>query len=101
MPNIIEINDFYSYTVYNYYYNTIGGWTMCYFFNKYIKNTTSSIRSFQQLVNKGGYIQGLSPYASCCNDSMDKFYTYEETHKKFAEYVKSKMDKYDVSLVLN
>ncbi len=97
---IVEIKDFYSYTVYNYYYNTIGGWTMCYFFNKYIKNTNSSIRSFQQLVNKGGYIQALGPYASCCNDSMDKYYTYEATHKKFADYVKSKMDKYDVDVLV-
>ena len=97
---VVEIKDFYSYTVYNYYYNTIGGWTMCYFFNKYIKNTKSSIRSFQQLVNKGGYIQALAPYASCCNDSMDKYYTYEATHKKFADYVKSKMDKYDVDILV-
>ncbi len=97
---VVEIKDFYSYTVYNYYYNTIGGWTMCYFFNKYIKNTKSSIRSFQQLVNKGGYIQALAPYASCCNDSMDKYYTYEATHKKFADYVKSKMDKYDVDVLV-
>ena len=97
---VVEIKDFYSYTVYNYYYNTIGGWTMCYFFNKYIKNTNSSVRSFQQLVNKGGYIQALGPYAGCCNDSLAKFNTYEATHKKFADYVKSKMDKYDVDVLV-
>ncbi len=97
---VVEIKDFYSYTVYDYYYSTIGGWTMCYFFNKYIKNTNSSVRSFQQLVNKGGYIQALGPYASCCNDSLAKFNTYEATHKKFADYVKSKMDKYDVDVLV-
>ena len=97
---VVEIKDFYSYTVYNYYYNTIGGWTMCYFFNKYIKNTNSSVKSFGQLVNKGGYIQALGPYASCCNDSMDKFYTYEATHKKFASYVEEKMNKYDVDVLV-
>ncbi|MBR6689296.1 MAG: amidase [Clostridia bacterium] len=97
---VVEIKDFYSYTVYNYYYNTIGGWTMCYFFNKYIKNTNSSVRSFQQLVNKGGYIQALGPYAGCCNDSLAKFNTYEATHKKFADYVESKMDKYDVDVLV-
>ena len=97
---VVEIKDFDSYTVYNYYYNTIGGWTTCYFFNKYIKNTNSSVKSFGQLVNKGGYIQALGPYASCCNDSMDKFYTYEATHKKFASYVEEKMNKYDVDVLV-
>ncbi len=97
---VVEMPDFYTYTAYNYYSSTIGGWTMCYFFNKYIKNTKSSIRSFQQLVNKGGYIQPLADYAACCNDSISKYNTYEATHKKYAEYIKNKMDKYDVDVIV-
>ena len=31
---------------------------------------------------------------------MNKYYTYEATHKKFAAYVEAKMDKYDVDVLV-
>lgn len=96
---IIYIDNIYNSTAYNYYSSTIGGWTMCYFFNKYIKNTNSSVKSFSALVKKGGYIQDLPSYAACCNDSISTFNTYEKTHKKYEEYITKQMDKYDVDVL--
>lgn len=96
---IIYIDDLYNAKAYNYYSSTIGGWTMCYFFNKYIKNTNSSVKSFVQLVNKGGYIQDLPSYAEACNDSIEYFNTYEAKHQEYEEYILEQMGKYDVDVL--
>ena len=96
---IVYIDDLYTAKSYNYYSSTIGGWTMCYFFNKYIKNTKSSIKSFQQLVNKGGYIQDLPSYASVCNDSISTFNKYQEKHDEYEQYIEKQMSKYDVDVL--
>lgn len=96
---IIYIDNLYNAKSYNYYSSTIGGWTMCYFFNKYIKNTNSKVKSFAQLVNKGGYIQDLYSYAECCNDSMKTYNSYEAKHLEYEKYILSQMDKYDVDVL--
>ncbi|MBQ8042687.1 MAG: amidase [Clostridia bacterium] len=96
---IVYIDDLYNAKAYNYYSSTIGGWTMCYFFNKYIKNTKSSVKSFKQLVNKGGYIQDLPSYAAVCNDSISTFNKYQAKHDEYEEYIEKQMDKYDVDVL--
>jgi len=97
---IIYIDNLYNNAAYNYYNNTIGGWTMCYFFNKYIKNTNSSVKSFSELVTKGGYIQDLPSYEDRCNDSIDQFNTYQATHDKYKKYIVEQMNKYDVDVLV-
>lgn len=96
---IVYIDNLYTSKAYNYYSSTIGGWTMCYFFNKYIKNTKSSIKSFKQLVNKGGYIQDLPSYAAVCDDSISTFNKYQEKHDEYERYIEKQMDKYDVDVL--
>jgi len=96
---VVYIDSLYNTKAYNYYSSTIGGWTMCYFFNKYIKNTKSSVRNFRQLVNKGGYIQDLPSYAVACNDSISTFNKYQAKHDEYEEYIEKQMDKYDVDVL--
>lgn len=96
---VVYIDNLYNTQAYNYYSSTIGGWTMCYFFNKYIKNTNSSVRSFKQLVNKGGYIQDLPSYATACNDSISTFNKYQAKHDEYEEYIEKQMNKYDVDVL--
>ena len=96
---VIYIDNLYNTKAYNYYSSTIGGWTMCYFFNKYIKNTESSVKNFKQLVNKGGYIQDLPSYAAACNDSISTFNKYQAKHHEYEEYIEKQMDKYDVDVL--
>ncbi len=96
---IIYIDDLYNSTAYNYYNSTIGGWSMCYFFNQYIQNTNSKQRSFSDLVETGKYIQDLPLYEGACEDDISKLNTYQEKHKEYEDYIESQMDKYDVDVL--
>lgn len=96
---IVYIDDLYNSQAYYYYSSTIGGWTMAYFFDKYIKNTSSSVRSFEELVDKGGYIQDLPDYVEYYRDPLEKFKDYENTHLEYEEYILEQMSKYDVDVL--
>ena len=64
---IIEIANFYNSTYNSISNNTVAGWTMCYAFNNYIKNTTGTIRSFNKLASSSGHIYSLWGYTSDCS----------------------------------
>ena len=96
---IVYIDDLYNEEAYDYYSSTIGGWTMCHFFNEYIKNTSGDINSFEELVESGEYIQDLPSYEECCNDSLEPFYRYNAKHIEYKEYVISQMNRYNVDVL--
>lgn len=96
---IVYIDDLYNEEAYDYYSGTIGGWTMCYFFNEYIKNTSGDINSFEELVESGEYIQDLPSYEECCNDSLESFYNYKTKHLEYKEYVVKQMERYGVDVL--
>ena len=96
---IVYIDDLYNEEAYDYYSGTIGGWTMCHFFNEYIKNTNGNINSFEELVESGEYIQDLPSYEECCNDSLESFYNYKTKHLEYKEYVVKQMERYGVDVL--
>lgn len=99
--NIIYLNDFY-----NSYYNDLnnkslfGTKTMCYQFNQYIKNTSSKIKSFQGLLNNGGYIQPLSGYNQNCYTDISGSTKVKNYKNEFTKYVDSVMDKYNLDVLV-
>ncbi len=50
----------------------------CYEFNEYIKNTSSSITSLEELINTGGYIKPISGLLSYCNNDYKETSYYKE-----------------------
>ena len=101
---VVEIDDFYDYTYENLVTSSYSaGMTLCYEFNKYIKNTKSKIVSYKDLINKGGYIQYLEEYNINCNTNYFETSLYETNKKnrdKFKKYVDDTMKKYDVDVLI-
>ena len=100
--DIVYIDNFYSS-----YYQTLNNNTsmitlLCYDFNQYIKNTTSSIKSFQDLIENGGYIQPLRQYNVSCNSDLrlTRLDQVNDLKNEYRNYVKNIMKKYDVDVLV-
>lgn len=101
--NIIYLDDFYSSYYDSLFDKSVLGISMCYQFNSYIKNTKSKIKSFQDLLDNGGYTQPLSGYNSYCYIDVTKTSYYEpklQYKKEFINYVNDIMKKHDLDVFL-
>ncbi len=101
--NIIYLEDFYSSYYDSLFDKSVLGISMCYQFNSYIKNTSSKIKSFQDLINNGGYIQPLSGYNSNCYSDITKSNYYDKIlnyKKEFIDYVDKIIKEYDLDVFL-
>ena len=79
------------------------GSLMCYDFNQYIKNTSSTIKSYEQLLNKGGYIQNLASYNISCNYDQRLTNEYKIVNKlkdEYRSYINEVMAKNDVDVLV-
>lgn len=84
---IVYIDDFYNWEYSNLDDSTLGGWTMCYSFNKYIKNTSSKIKNFYELNYDDGHIYSLWGYLADCGRDIDDVKDMEEDKKEYREFV--------------
>ncbi len=89
----------------SYYYNlastTMTGDSFCDGFNKYIKGTTGTIRSFQDLATSRGKIYSLTGYLSSCNDAWT--YDLDKVLDKkaiFEEHIKDVFTSFDLDLIV-
>lgn len=80
--------------------NTQSGITMCDGFNEYIKGTTGTIRSFEQLVNSSGHVYGLSGYLAGCNGKNQNLDIKQERKDKYRSYVEGYFNDYDLDVIL-
>lgn len=88
--NIIHLKNFYTKEFYQTDQKVLGGWTMCYAFNNYIKNTSSKIKSFKELSSSKGHIYSLKSYADECKidiSTVDKNNLLKEDYRKFVESI--------------
>lgn len=100
---IVYIDDFYNSYYDNLVRNSYTGRLMCYDFNQYIKNTNSKIKSFQELISHGGYIQPISGYAKYCDSNYKETTSFKNTVNKkeeYRKYVDSYFSKYDVDVLI-
>ncbi|HOZ54200.1 MAG TPA: amidase [Bacilli bacterium] len=98
---IVNIDNWYNQTYYNTYNSTIGGWTMCSAFNKYITNTTGTIRNFNQLVNSYGHIYSISGYTPFCNaNTSNVINKYNNIKKNYYDSYNNLFDKYDLDVII-
>ncbi len=88
--NIIHLSNFYTKEYYDTDNKVLGGWTMCYAFNNYIKNTSSKIKSFEELANSKGHIYNLTSYLNDCSidiSTIDKNNLLKEDYRTFVESI--------------
>lgn len=97
---IVHIKDFYQG---KYAYtddNTLGGWTMCYAFNKYIKNTNSKIKSFEDLTYDDNHIYSLYDYLGDCQRDISEIDTYDDIKQDYRLYVQEIFAQYSLDALV-
>ena len=99
--NIVYLDNFVKDSNINIATSTYAGITMCYHFNQYIKGTTGTIRSFQQLARTSGHVQALGGYVAQCDalntESKNKRDTKKATYR---DYVSSVFDENNLDVIL-
>ena len=73
---------------------------MCSSFNDYIKNTSSKIKSFKDLVSSKKTFYNLSDYTSDCSRSLSELDEKQSLKENLDEYVRSIIKKYDVDVIV-
>lgn len=97
---VIHLKDFYAYKYEVLDNNTMGGWTMCYAFNNYIKNTSSSIKSFYGLANASGNIYSLWDNYDNCSRDITEIKLMESKKKEYRSYVEEVFDKNKIDAIV-
>ena len=97
---VIHLKDFYAYKYEVLDNNTMGGWTMCYAFNNYIKNTSSSIKSFYGLANASGNIYSLWNNYDNCSRDITEIKLMESKKKEYRAYVEEVFDKNKIDAIV-
>lgn len=80
--------------------STYAGITMCDNFNDYIKGTTGTIRSFEQLAESSGHVQKLSGYVDGCNGEYISKKVRDEKKAIYRNYVDEIFDTYDLDVII-
>lgn len=97
---VIHLKDFYAYKYEVLDNNTMSGWTMCYAFNNYIKNTSSSIKSFYSLANASGNIYSLWDNYDNCSRDITEIKLMESKKKEYRAYVEEVFDKNKIDAIV-
>lgn len=78
--------------------------TLCYDFNEYIKNTSSKIKSLDDLIKSKGYTQYIDSYNGyyCNNDYRltDSYKNYVNLRNNNINYVNNKFDQLDLDAII-
>lgn len=98
--NIVYIDKFMTSYYYQISTSTYAGITLCDSFNQYIKGTTGSIRSFQQLAASSGHVQSLSGYVLGCNGRYEDKSVRDEKKNEYREYVDNIFEEYNIDVLL-
>ena len=96
---IVYSDDFFTREVVDYENDSTSGKSMCNEFNKYIVNTSSSIKSFEELAKSTGRVYSLYDYVYYCG--MDESFTEEKSLMElYRNYVSEFMDKNDIDVLV-
>ncbi len=97
---IVHLKDFYKYSYNSIKNKTLGGWTMCYSFDNYIKGTESKIKNFRKLSTSNGHIYSLYSYARDCKRDIAEIELYEDVKKPFNDDIVHLFLKNDLDVVV-
>ena len=97
---IIYLDDFVKSSNLTLASSSMSGITMCDGFNNYIKGTTGSIRSFEDLVSSSGKVYSLSGYLGGCNGNNYDKNKKDSMKATYREYVDNYFEKYNLDVIL-
>ncbi len=97
---IVHLDDFYLSSYNSVRNKTLGGWTMCYAFNKYIKNTSSDIKSFYDLAYAGNNTYSLAEYLDDCDRDIKDIDDYTSKKKEFNDDIVLLFEEKDIDVVV-
>lgn len=96
---IIYLDDFFTREVIGYENDSTSGKSMCNEFNKYIINTSSDIKSFEELAKSSGRVYSLNDYVYYCG--MDESFTEEKSLMElYRNYVSDFMEENDIDVLV-
>lgn len=98
--NIIYIDNFYTSQQYNWWSNSLAGFTFCDGFNEYIKNTTGQIRSFSALASSSGRIYSLGGYKESCNYNNSSLNNVYNIRDKYQNHVNKIYETNDFDVII-
>ncbi len=98
--NIIYLDDFVKESNISIATSTYAGITMCDNFNEYIKGTTGTIRSFEELADSDGHVQRLSGYKKGCGGEYNSKESRDKKKKVYRDYVDEVFEVNELDIVL-
>ncbi len=97
---IIYLDDFVKSSNISIASSTYAGRTMCDNFNVYIKGTTGTIRSFEELVATGKYVQNIKGYMNSCGEYEYGKNTRDKKKATYRDYVDNYMKNKEIDVIL-
>lgn len=98
---LVQINDFYNSDTDFYYSSTLGGSSWCTEFNKYIQNTSSKIKSLNDLYKSNYNLYNVGEYIPDCGVSAEDINNKSKSTKdEYRNYIDKIMNKYDVNILV-
>ena len=98
--NIIYLDDFVKESNISIAASTYAGITMCDNFNEYIKGTTGTIRSFEELADSDGHVQRLSGYKKGCGGEYNSKESRDKKKKVYRDYVDEVFEVNELDIIL-
>ncbi len=98
---VVEIEELVTSYYQNIANSTLTGGSFCDGFNKYIKNTKGTIRSFADLNRAYGKVYGVSDYLSSCNNAWrNNINSINNKKNTFLEHIDEVMKSNDVDILI-
>ena len=97
---IVYLNDFVKSSNLTLANNSMSGITLCDGFNNYIKGTTGSVRSFNDLVSASGKVYDLSGYVGGCGGKLYNKANKDAMKATYRNHVDKYFEEYELDVIL-
>ncbi|MDD4187519.1 MAG: amidase [Bacilli bacterium] len=97
---IIYLDDYYNYQTDSWFSNSLSGYLFCDSFNKYLKNTSSTIRSFTELAISPNIITDLSDYTGSCDSLETRLIEKNILKQEYKDYINEIMTNNNIDLIM-
>lgn len=97
---IVYLEDYYNYETDYWFLSSLSGYLICDSFNKYIKNTIGTIRSFDELHLSNDKITSFDYYIDSCNSPKEKLLEKNILKEDYRKYIKKIMTDENIDIIM-
>ena len=97
---VVYIDDYYNYQTDYWFNNSLSGYLFCDSFNSYIKNTSSTIKNFYDLLTSINKITDLSDYVESCDSEETRLAEKNILKQEYKEYINKIMEESKLDLIM-